>query len=136
MRIHTIGMWLLRIIPALIMGQTLYFKFSASEESVFIFTQLGMEPWGRVGTGIIEAIAASLLLIPRFTLFGAILTCGLMGGALMSHLFILGIAIKGDGGLLFAYGVAALLAALCLVWLHRAAWLHLFRKQAKLVEKI
>ena len=51
--------WLLRILAALIMLQTLYFKFSASEESVYIFSALGMEPWGRIGTGIMELIAAA-----------------------------------------------------------------------------
>ena len=82
-----------------------------------------------------EAIAACLLLIPRFTLFGAFLTCGLMAGALMSHLFRLGIEIKGDGGLLFTYGVITLFAALCLVWLHRAAWIGLFSEPEHPVEK-
>ena len=42
----------LRLVPAIILLQTLYFKFSAAPESVFIFEQLGLEPWGRIGLGV------------------------------------------------------------------------------------
>ncbi|MBX9734299.1 MAG: DoxX family protein, partial [Chitinophagaceae bacterium] len=76
--------WLLRIIAAVIMLQTLYFKFTAAEESVYIFSTLGIEPWGRIGTGVAELIASVLLLIPATTVFGAILAMGIMGGALAS----------------------------------------------------
>ena len=69
MNIRSIGIWILRLVPAVILLQTLYFKFTAHPESVKLFTEIGMEPWGRIGTGIIELIAAILLLIPRFTGF-------------------------------------------------------------------
>ena len=89
--IRTIFTWLLRIIAAVILLQTLYFKFTAQPESVELFTKLGMEPWGRIGTGIGELITAILLLIPRTTLLGAVMGVGLMSGAIFFHLTKLGI---------------------------------------------
>ena len=93
--------WILKIIVAVILLQTLFFKFTGAEESVYIFTQLGAEPWGRIGSGIIELIAAILLLIPRTATLGAILAFGTITGAIVSHIFKLGLVIKDDGGLLF-----------------------------------
>ena len=92
----------LRLVAAIIMLQTLYFKFTAAPESVYIFSQLGMEPWGRIGVGVQELIASVLLLIPATVVFGAILGFGLMAGALFFHFTTLGIAVQGDGGKLFA----------------------------------
>ena len=112
--------WILRTISAVIMLQTLFFKFTGSEESVYIFSRLGIEPWGRIGTGIMELIASVLLLIPRTTALGALLALGIMGGAILSHLFFLGITVMGDGGLLFFYGITVFLcAALLLYWYWR-----------------
>ena len=111
--------WLLRIIAAVIMLQTLYFKFTAAEESVYIFSTLGIEPWGRIGTGVAELIASVLLLIPATTVFGAILAMGIMGGALASHLLFLGLEVKGDGGQLFAYALIVFVAAGMLAWQNR-----------------
>ncbi len=103
-------LWSLRIIPAAIFFQTLFFKFSASEESVYIFSTLHIEPWGRIASGIAELLAAVLLLIPRTTWLGAIIGAGVMSGAIVSHLTILGIVVKNDGGLLF---ILALISFLC-----------------------
>ena len=103
-------LWALRIVPAIILLQTLFFKFTAAPESVYIFSKLGVEPYGRIGSGVFELIAAILLLIPRTTLLGAILGLGVMAGAIMSHLTILGIEVQGDHGQLFAY---ALITAIC-----------------------
>ncbi len=111
--------WVTRILAAIIMLQTLYFKFTAAEESVYIFTQVGMEPWGRIGVGVMELIASLLLLIPATVWLGAVLAIGLMGGALMMHLTLLGIEVKGDGGYLF---ILALIVAICGVvafWIDR-----------------
>lgn len=105
-------MWVLRVLAALIMLQTLYFKFSASEESVYIFSTIGMEPWGRITTGIFELIASILLLSPRFTALGAILGMGLMGGAIFFHLTSLGIIVKDDGGQLFIYAIIVFVSCL------------------------
>ena len=108
--------WLLRIIAAGIFLQTLFFKFTASEESVYIFSTLGMEPYGRIGSGIAELIASILILIPRTTIYGALLGMGILGGAIVSHLFVLGIEVKNDGGLLFWLAVAAFLCCALLAY--------------------
>lgn len=119
--------WALRLIAAVIMLQTLYFKFSAHPESVALFTQLGVEPWGRVGTGIIELIASILILIPITTWAGAALAIGLMSGAILSHVTILGVNYGGDP-LLFIYA--------CIVWLSSLALaLHEREKYTTLLKK-
>lgn len=109
--------WVLQIVAAVILGQTLFFKFSAAPEPVYIFSTLHAEPWGRLGTAVFELIAVVLLLWPRFAIFGAGLSVGLMTGALGAHLFTpLGIPIVLDGqsdhGLLFGLGVTTMLASL------------------------
>ena len=106
----TLVYWFVRIVAAIIMVQTLYFKFSASEESVYIFTTVGMEPWGRIAVGVLELIASVLLLVNVTAWLGAGLSLGLMGGAIMMHLTMLGVEVKNDGGQLFIY---ALIVALC-----------------------
>src|ERR1700739_618999 len=94
--------WVLRITAAIILLQTLFFKFTAAPESVYIFTKVGAEPWGRILSGIIELVAAVLLLVPSFTWLGSMLAIGVMAGAILSHLTVLGIEVQGDMGLLFA----------------------------------
>ncbi len=113
-------LWILRIIPAAIMLQTLFFKFTASEESVYIFSTLGIEPVGRIGSGVAELLASVLLLIPRTTVLGAISGAGVMLGALLSHLFVLGIEVMNDDGLLFLYALITLVCCSVLVFLLRA----------------
>ena len=102
--------WAARIIAAVIMLQTLYFKFTGSEESVYIFTTIGMEPWGRIGVGIMELIASLLLVLTATAWLGALLAIGLMVGAIGMHLTILGIEVKGDGGYLF---ILSLIVTVC-----------------------
>ena len=97
--------WAARLIAAVIMFQTLYFKFSGAEESVYIFTAVGIEPWGRIGVGVMELVASILLIITSTAWLGAGLGLGLMAGAIGMHLFLLGIEVKGDGGQLFLYAV-------------------------------
>jgi DoxX-like family len=111
--------WFLRLIAAVIMLQTLFFKFSAAEESVYIFSTLGLEPWGRIGTGVMELIASVLILIPGTMVIGAILALGIMAGALLSHLFVLGIEVRGDGGQLFIYALLVFFSSLLLLLLDR-----------------
>ena len=123
-----IGVWFLRIIAALIMLQTLFFKFTASEESVYIFSQLGMEPWGRIATGVFELIASILILIPRTTFFGAVLAIGLMLGAIGAHLVKLGIEVKNDGGQLFIYALVVLVSSAILAFICRQDGVKLFRR--------
>ncbi len=100
--------WVCQIIAAIILGQTLFFKFTAAPESVYIFTTLGAEPWGRIGSGVMELVAVALLLIPRTPAIGAGLAIGLMGGAIGAHLTKLGIEVQGDGGTLFGLAVTTL----------------------------
>lgn len=86
---------------AIIILQTLFFKFTAAPESVFIFNLLGMEPYGRIGTGILELVTAGLLLIKRTSVIGDLIGLGIISGAILAHLFILGVEVQNDGGLLF-----------------------------------
>jgi uncharacterized membrane protein YphA (DoxX/SURF4 family) len=116
--VKTIFIWFLRILAALILLQTLYFKFTAQPESVKLFTTLGMEPWGRIGTGIAELIAAILLLIPRTSLLGALMGLGLMSGAIFFHLTKLGINFGGDV-ILFTYAVITFICCLVLIMIYR-----------------
>jgi hypothetical protein len=111
--------WLLRLVVAVILLQTLFFKFTGAEESVYIFTTVGAEPWGRYGSGVVELIAAILLLVPASVVYGALLSVGVAAGAVMSHLTLLGVEVKGDGGLLFGLALTVLLGSLALVAIHR-----------------
>lgn len=101
----------MQIAAAAILMQTLFFKFTGAPEARYIFTTLHVEPWGRIGTGVVELVVGVLLLIPRTAALGAIGALGLMIGAIMSHLTILGIEIKDDGGLLFSLAIAVTIAA-------------------------
>jgi uncharacterized membrane protein YphA (DoxX/SURF4 family) len=126
-----IGIWILRIIAAGIMLQTLYFKFSAAPESVFIFSTLGLEPYGRIGIGILELIASLLILLPFSTGFGALLAIGLMTGAILSHFAVLGIVVMNDGGQLFIYSLLVFTASIILSWVYRSQLVELFKKLTK-----
>jgi uncharacterized membrane protein YphA (DoxX/SURF4 family) len=121
-------LWILRLVAAVIMLQTLYFKFSASEESVYIFTVLKMEPLGRIGIGVAELIASILLLIPATTFYGAMVGAGLMAGAIFSHIMQLGIEVKNDGGQLFLYAIIVLLCCVTLAYLKREQLFELWKR--------
>lgn len=109
----------LRIIAAVILLQTLFFKFTAAPESVYIFETLGLEPVGRVGIGVLELITAILLLVPRTTGLGALLGMGILGGAIFSHLTQLGIVVQNDGGTLFILAAITFVICSVLAWKHR-----------------
>ena len=113
--------WIVRIIVAVILLQTLFFKFSGAKESVYIFTTVGAEPWGRIGSGVVELIASILLLIPRTSAFGALLVFGTACGALFAHLTRLGITIPAvdDHGELFGLAVSILVGSLIVLYLRR-----------------
>ena len=113
-------LWILRVVAAVILLQTLYFKFSGAPESVYIFTLVHAEPWGRIGSGVIELFAAALLLWPRFTWVGALLAAGVMAGAIVSHLTILGIDVQGDGGLLFGLALTVFVSSIALLYFTRS----------------
>ena len=122
--------WVLRLAAAGILLQTLFFKFTAAPESVYIFTKVGLEPWGRIGSGVLELIAALLILSPRLTWLGSTIAIGVMAGAILSHLTLLGIEVQGDKGLLFALAVAVFVAAAINLFLHRAEIPFIGRKLA------
>ena len=111
--------WVARIVVAFILIQTIFFKFTGAPESVYIFKQMGIEPYGRIGSGIVELIAGILLLITRTRAIGALLAFGTITGALISHLTVLGIEVNGDGGLLFAMAVVVFLFSLLLLIFHK-----------------
>jgi uncharacterized membrane protein YphA (DoxX/SURF4 family) len=118
--IKLILIWVFRLTAAIILLQTLYFKFTGAEESVYIFSTLGMEPYGRIGSGIVELIAAILILIPRTTLLGALLGAGVMVGAIFSHLFVLGIEVKNDRGELFILAIITFLCCIALIYWNKS----------------
>lgn len=119
---------LLRLVVAGILLQTLYFKFSGAPESIALFTKLGIEPWGRIGTGVFELIAALLVLWPSTIFFGASLSVGLMAGAVASHLTIIGIESNGDGGLLFSLAVVVFVFSAILCFMYRNQGLNFIKK--------
>lgn len=107
------------IVIAVILVQTLYFKFTAAPESVHIFKTVGLEPFGRIGIGVLELIAALLLLIKRTTIYGAILSISLISGAIFLHLTKLGIEVMNDGGLLFCLALIVFILSLLIVILKK-----------------
>ncbi|SHG35590.1 DoxX family membrane protein [Flagellimonas flava] len=111
--------WILRLAAAIILLQTLFFKFTGAPESIYIFEQVGMEPWGRYGSGIVELVASVLLLWPRTVGLGALLGIGVISGAIFFHLTSLGIEVQGDGGLLF---YLAMVVFVCCAILLRLFW--------------
>jgi putative oxidoreductase len=118
MKTKTIISFVLRVVAAFILLQTLYFKFTAQPESVYIFTKVGIEPWGRIGTGVGELIASVLLLVPRTIVIGAMIAAAMMVGAIATHLFILGIEVQGDGGQLFVYALVVFISSIALLFIH------------------
>lgn len=112
--------WILQVLVAGILVQTLFFKFTGAEESKYIFSTLGMEPWGRYASGVAELIAAVLLLTPRTVTLGAMLALGVISGAIASHLTRLGIEVQGDGGLLFSLACVVFAASAIVLFLRRA----------------
>jgi len=115
-------LWAARLLAAIIMLQTLFFKFSGAAESVYIFSTLGVEPWGRIGSGIVELIASILILIPRTSWIGAGLALGVMAGAILSHLTVLGIPVQDDGGYLFFLALTVAASSSTLLFLTRKQW--------------
>ncbi|HTQ66400.1 MAG TPA: DoxX family protein [Puia sp.] len=126
MRYRTILLWVLRLLAAVIMLQTLYFKFTGQLESVKLFTEIGMEPWGRYGTGVMELIASILILYPRTTGYGALLGLGLMTGAIFFHLTKLGIEFGGDA-VLFTYALIVFICCAVLTIFYRKDFLKLLK---------
>lgn len=126
---RNILLWILRLVPAIILVQTLYFKFTAHPQSVKLFTEIGMEPYGRIGTGILEGIAAILILIPRFTGYGALLGLMMMTGAIYFHLTKLGINFDGDP-VLFIYALITFICCGALILLNKVQLENAFKRRS------
>jgi uncharacterized membrane protein YphA (DoxX/SURF4 family) len=120
---NTLFIWVVKLIAVIILVQTLFFKFTGAEESVYIFSKLGIEPFGRIGSGVVELIASVLILMPRTTLLGALLAMGTMMGALFSHIFVLGIEVQNDGGTLFTLAIITLVCCLILIYNQKVNYL-------------
>jgi putative oxidoreductase len=120
-KVFIITSWTLRGIAAVILLQTLFFKFTGAKESVYIFTTLGMEPWGRIGSGVAELVASILLLLPQTVVFGAILSLGVISGAIFFHLTKLGITLPlvDDHGELFVLAVIVFVCSAAVLIMHR-----------------
>jgi uncharacterized membrane protein YphA (DoxX/SURF4 family) len=114
-----VASWVVRVMVAIILLQTLFFKFSGAPESVYIFETVGQEPRGRYGSGVVELIAAVLLFVPALVPVGAGLALGVISGAIFFHLTKLGIVIQDDGGLLFGLAVVVWLGSAFILWVHR-----------------
>lgn len=119
-RPRMITSWACQLIAAGILFQTLFFKFTAAPESVYIFSKLGLEPWGRIGSGVAELIACVLLLVPRSAALGALLALAVISGAIVSHLTKLGIVVQDDGGLLFVLALVVFGCSAMVLYLRRA----------------
>jgi uncharacterized membrane protein YphA (DoxX/SURF4 family) len=113
--------WVLQVLVAVILLQTLFFKFTGAPESVYIFSKLGAEPWGRIASGVFELIAAVLLLVPRTAAAGALMSLGVISGAIFSHLTKLGVALTevGDRGELFALALVVFLGSAVVLYIRR-----------------
>lgn len=114
--------WICRLIVAVILFQTLFFKFSGAEESKYIFSTVinpELEAFGRIGSGLVELIAVILLILPRTVWIGAVLALGTISGAIFSHLTVLGIEVKGDGGLLFGLALVVFVFSALILFIHR-----------------
>ncbi|MEQ1744918.1 MAG: DoxX family protein [Saprospiraceae bacterium] len=109
----------LRLLVAIILLQTLFFKFTAAPESVYIFETLGVEPWGRIASGVAELVVSILLLWPRTVALGALGSLGIISGAIVAHLTRLGVEVQGDGGTLFWLALTVFVGSAILTWLHR-----------------
>lgn len=121
-KLNTVS-WALQIVVAIILLQTLFFKFTGAMESVYIFSKLGAEPFGRYGSGVVELIASILLLLPRTVTIGAILALGTISGAIFAHLTVLGIRMPevNDNGELFALAMVVFLASAAILLIRRRA---------------
>lgn len=120
---------IIRIVIAIVLIQTLRFKFTAHPDSVYIFTQVGLEPYGRIGIGIFELIAGILLLIPKTVWLGASITIGLMFGAIFMHLTKIGIVVNHDSGALFITAIITLILASIILYAFRKDIPFVSRKQ-------
>jgi len=111
--------WVFQLFAAIILLQTLYYKFTGAPESIYIFEQLGLEPWGRYASGFVELLAGLLLLVPRLNWLGALLGAMVMSIALYVHFWVLGVEIMGDGGAMFYLASSVWVCCMAVLWIRR-----------------
>jgi len=128
MKTFNIISWLLRLVVAITLLQTLYFKFTAHPESVHIFSSLGLEPYGSIGVGVAELITSILILIPSTKIYGMLGSLGIILGAIFSHVLVLGLDVGGDGGSLFALAILVLVCSSIFLFMHKIEILELLNK--------
>ena len=137
-RSFVVTSWLLRAIAAIILLQTLFFKFTGAKESIYIFSTVGrgigidlLEPWGRIGSGVAELIASVLLLLPATVVLVAILSLGVISAAIVFHFTVLGITLPavGDHGELFTLAVIVFGCSLAVLIMHRGEWPRIWRSR-------
>ena len=112
-------LWIPRLAIAAVLGMTLPAKFTGAEDAVALFTALGVEPWGRVALGVVEALLVVGILLPQTWVLAAALTTGLLGGAILSHLTVLGVEVSDDGGALFAMALVGTASGAVITWMRR-----------------
>ncbi len=123
------------LIAAILLLQTLFYKFSATSESVYIFSELGLEPYGRIGIGIAELITAILLIFRKTSFFGAVLGILIISGAIYSHIFFIGIEVLDDHGLLFILAVIVFVTCSIVLFLRKSQLFHLIKNRRFLKPK-
>ncbi len=123
------------LIAAVLLMQTLFYKFSAATESVYIFSQLGLEPYGRIGIGIVELITAILLLFRKTFLYGAVLGIFIMSGAIFSHVFVIGIEVLDDHGLLFVLALIVFVTCAIVLFIEKDQLFYLIKNKRNLIQK-
>jgi hypothetical protein len=108
--------WAAQVLVALILAQTLFFKFTYAPETQVIFADRGGRP-AATFVGVIELLCVILLLMSRTAAIGAALSLLVISGAIFTHLTSLGIQVvdpatgEGDGGLLFGLAVVVALGS-------------------------
>lgn len=128
-RLPKIASLALSALIAVIYLQTLYYKFSGHLDSVYIFSKLGVEPYGRIGLGVAELIVSLLILLPRTRVYGAVMSLGVICGAIFAHLGPLGIEINGDGGKVFYLALVVFVASLAVLSIHYKELLRIFSRK-------
>ena len=127
--------WLLRIVVAAILLQTLFYKFTAHPDSVHIFSALGIEPWGRIGLGVVELIIAILILIPKTKILGMLCSLGVILGAIFSHFLVLGVNVSNDGGALFTLAIVVFISSSLWLILHKKELMSFVHKTMLLLKR-
>jgi hypothetical protein len=123
--------WILRLTVAIILLQTLYYKFTGHPDSVHIFSALGVEPWGRIGLGVVELITSILILMPKTKIIGMINSIGIITGAILSHFLVIGFNVSNDGGGLFTLAIIVFIASSIFLIMHKNEVVALIQRTTK-----